>query len=433
MVSEISIVKKHSVDAGGQGAVFEAEVVETRTKVAMKELQVPANGEIDENARKRFLREVRCQSTLTHPNIVKVIAQNHNDTPPWYVMPWAESTLQSKIGSVLPAKLPEVEVLEIFTQILDAIEYAHSEGVLHRDLKPANILFIEGNPQIADFGLSKQLESTSTTLTKSNMGLGTIAYSAPEQFTDAGRVDERADIYSLGKVLYEMLTGKVPFPSMDFELLPAKYLYIIEKSTQQKPGDRYSTVAQLSQELKLLAEGEDAFQKPTERAKSLVERIVSGDESGVSDLNKLLIRHADDLHLYTQFVPFIPENVLKVYAKLEPGGLRRLFFNFDRYAEGNHPFSYTDTIALFLKELFGLTNDRGVQSRILARVLILGKEHNRFFVRNVFVELVKAACDTESGAMLVAQVLKDNPSYKDFVGEDLREFISLPPVISDIL
>ena len=432
-MSGLRIFKKSSVGAGGQGTVFEAEIEGTGTKVAIKELQVPATGVIDENASKRFLREVRCQSMLTHPNIVKIIAQNHNDTPPWYAMPWAESTLQSKIEGAPSAKLPEVEVLEIFTQILDAIEYAHSEGVLHRDLKPANILIIEGEPQIADFGLSKQLESMSTTLTMSNIGFGTIAYAAPEQFANAGKVDARADIYSLGKIFYEMLTGKTPFPSMDFELLPAKYLYIIEKATQQKPGDRYSTVAQLSQELKLLAEGEDAFQKPTERAKSLVERVASGDESGVSDLNQLLIRHADDLHLYTQFVPFIPANVLKAYAELEPSGLRRLFFNFDRYAEGNHPFSYTDKIALFLKELFMLTNDQDVQSRILSRVLILGKEHNRFFVRNVFVELVEMACNTAFGAMLVAQVLKENSSYKDFVGEHLRESISLPAVISDVL
>nr|WP_159461460.1 serine/threonine-protein kinase [Corynebacterium casei] len=432
-MSELRILKKCSVDSGGQGAVFEAEIVGTSTKIAMKELQVPDTGKIDENARKRFLREVRCQSMLTHPNIVKIIAQNHNDTPPWYVMSWAESTLQSKINDALPAKMAEEEALEAFTQILDAIEYAHSEGILHRDLKPANILFIEGVPQIADFGLSKQLQSMSTTLTMSNIGLGTFAYSAPEQFVDAGKVDGRADIFSLGKIFYEMLTGKTPFPSMDLDLLPAKYIYIIEKSTQEKPEDRYSTATQLSQELKLLVEGEDAFQKPTERAKSFVERIVSGDESGVSDLNQLLIRHSDDLHLYTQFVPFIPENVLKVYARLEPRGLHRLFFNFDKYAEGSHPFSYTDKIALFLKELFILTNDRRIQSRILSRVLILGKEHNRFFVRNVFIELVEMACDTKVGAGLVAQILKENPSYKDFVGEELRESISLPPVISDIL
>lgn len=80
-----------------------------------------------------------------------------------------------------------------------------------------------------------------------------------------------------------------------------------------------------------------------------------------------------------------------------------------------------------------LTNDRSVKAGILSRILILGKEHNRFFVRNVFVELVEISCDTEFGAMLVAQVLKENPSYKDFVGEHLRESISLPPVISDIL
>jgi eukaryotic-like serine/threonine-protein kinase len=90
------------------------------------------------------------------------------------------------------------EAVGIFRQILSGMEFAHSEGVLHRDLKPENVLFIDGRWPIADFGLSRRVLSGSTTITMTNVGMGTWAYGAPEKFLDAHSVDERADIYALG-------------------------------------------------------------------------------------------------------------------------------------------------------------------------------------------------------------------------------------------
>jgi serine/threonine protein kinase len=286
-MSSVRIIPMSPVQAGGQGTVWEGEIEGTGIKVALKYLTPDPASPTPAEDRKRFLREVRCQAELSHPNIVRVLGHNTEDDPPWYYMHWAATTLRAKIKAN-PTGLPEAEAIAIFAEILDAIEYAHSEGVLHRDLKPENVISIDGVFQVSDFGLSRQLGSDSATLTMTNVGMGTLAYGAPEQFVDAHSADQRADVFSLGKILYELLTGKLPFPTVDIGELQPKFRYVVQKAIHNDPDRRYRTVAEMAREVKLLSEDSDALQPPTERAKRLLEEIVAGNEDKIDDLNRLL-------------------------------------------------------------------------------------------------------------------------------------------------
>ncbi|PVG82144.1 hypothetical protein DDE18_15830 [Nocardioides gansuensis] len=430
-MASVQIIRKAQVQAGGQGTVWEGEVAGTGVKVAMKYLTPNPQSLDPDGDRKRFLREVRCQATLSHPNIVRVLGHNSADDPPWYYMPWADSSLRTKIQAN-SSGLPESEALAVFSQILEAMEYAHSEGVLHRDLKPENVLFIDGAAQVSDFGLSRQLGSDSTTLTMTNVGMGTLAYGAPEQFTDAHQVDARADVYALGKILYELLTGKLPFPALDMASVPPRHRYIIQKATQNDPDRRYSTVMEMARELKLLSDDADVLQPPTERAKRLLEEVGAGDVAKLDELNRLLQENSDDLNLYTQFVPYIPAAVLEAFAARDVDGLRGVVRIFDQYAEGSHPWSYTDTIAAFFERVYYLVDDYDIQRSILSRVLVLGADHNRWFVRDVFIRLVKSACESGPGALMVAEVIRANRGSIPFVEDELRA-ISLPATVSEAL
>ncbi|HCB01440.1 MAG TPA: hypothetical protein DEP19_03570 [Anaerolineae bacterium] len=158
---------------------------------------------------KRFQQEARTIAKLEHPYILPVFDYGEENGTTYFVMRYLEAgTLKEKIQAG-PLSLKEID--RIFTQLADALGYAHAQGVIHRDLKPANTLVdANGNLFLTDFGIAKLLESASPRLTQTDAILGTPAYISPEQAA-ALDVDQRSDIYSLGIILYEMVTGRVPF------------------------------------------------------------------------------------------------------------------------------------------------------------------------------------------------------------------------------
>src|SRR5262249_49932146 len=138
----------------------------------------------------------------------------------------------------------ESAAVAVFPGIAAGVSYSHGNGVIHRDLKPQNVLFVrDGNrkliPAVADFGLGRFTDRDSTTLTLSSVSMGTFEYMPPEQLRgDSKHVDHRGDIYSLGKILYEILTGDLPFPGIDLPKVPASFVYIVERATALRPEDR---------------------------------------------------------------------------------------------------------------------------------------------------------------------------------------------------
>lgn len=199
--------------SGGMGEVYLAQHPRLPRRDALKLLRgdVSANPEY----RARFDREADLAATLWHPHIVGVHDRGEMDGQLWIAMDYVDGTDAARlIRDRYPNEMPLADVLDIVTAIADALDYAHEQGLLHRDVKPANILLTDphaGNRRIllADFGIARATDDTSG-LTASNVTVGSVAYAAPEQLTDAP-LDGRAGQYALACTVFHLLTGTPPF------------------------------------------------------------------------------------------------------------------------------------------------------------------------------------------------------------------------------
>jgi serine/threonine protein kinase len=194
---------------GGMATVYKAFDARLERDVAIKIIRTdqfaPA---VLERILKRFEREAKALARLTHPNIVGVIDYGEHEGAPYLVMPYLPGgTLKQYLGKPMPWQ----DAVHILLPVAQALEYAHEHNIIHRDIKPSNILLTEkGQPMLSDFGIAKILESDETaTLTGTGVGVGTPEYMAPEQWT--GHAGLQSDIYSLGVVFYELITGRKPY------------------------------------------------------------------------------------------------------------------------------------------------------------------------------------------------------------------------------
>jgi len=211
--------KLRLLGAGGMGEVYLALDRETHTRVAIKWLQKERVG--DRNWTRRFFREARLASSLDHPHIVRVLESGWDDDRPYMISEFlAGGDLQ---GWMLSAGRRLEQGLHMLARVAEALAYAHEQGVVHRDIKPSNILLTtEGVPKVADFGIATLLWSGGESrITQTGDVMGSVDYMAPEQRESTHRVDGRADIFSLGVVLYEMVTRTRPIGAF---LPPSRYL-----------------------------------------------------------------------------------------------------------------------------------------------------------------------------------------------------------------
>jgi serine/threonine protein kinase len=197
------------IGRGGMGVVYRARHREIRNQVAIKMLLAGAHA--SPSARERFGVEATAIARTRHPNIVQIYHFEESDGLPYFAMEWVDGeNLEKRLAA---GPLPPREAAELVRTLALAIEHAHGLGIVHRDLKPANILLAaDGTPKISDFGLAKLADDEREDLTQTNMILGTPSYMPPEQASARrGAAGPAADIYSLGAILYEALTGVPPF------------------------------------------------------------------------------------------------------------------------------------------------------------------------------------------------------------------------------
>lgn len=194
---------------GGMATVYKAFDTSLERNVAIKIIRTDKKEGTEQNEfLKRFQREAKALAQLDHPYILKVLDYGEQEGIPYLVMPFIQGgTLKEKMGQPMPYR----EAAALLMPIAQALDYAHKRKIIHRDVKPANILISESNsPLLSDFGIAKIIESgDSTQLTAAGVGIGTPDYMAPEQW--AGQTDPRTDIYSLGIVFFQMITGRLPF------------------------------------------------------------------------------------------------------------------------------------------------------------------------------------------------------------------------------
>ncbi len=206
---------------GGMASVYLAEDLRHDRKVAIKvlkpELAAALGGE-------RFLAEIRTTANLQHPHILPLHDSGAADGFLYYVMPFVEGeSLRDRL--VRERQLPIAAALQIAREVADALHYAHGQGVVHRDVKPENILLHGGHAAVADFGIALAVQSAGgERLTQTGLSLGTPQYMSPEQAMGERTIDARSDLYALGAVLYEMLTGDPPFLGSTVQAMVAKVL-----------------------------------------------------------------------------------------------------------------------------------------------------------------------------------------------------------------
>lgn len=247
---------KRLIGRGGMGAVYEARQLDLDRLVAIKLL--PRETSLDEAFVQRFQREARALARLQHPGIVAVYQSGTaQDGRLYFVMEHVDGT--TLFDLIHGGHLKVSDALEIVKQICEALAYAHEEGVIHRDIKPSNILVDKkGRVKIADFGLAKlahssKSEAASLMHTQTGHIMGTPDYAAPEQMRGGAEVDHRADIYSLGVMLYEMLTGQVPrglfVPPSEKTGTDARLDKVVLRALHENPERRYQQATQMRDEV----------------------------------------------------------------------------------------------------------------------------------------------------------------------------------------
>jgi serine/threonine-protein kinase len=263
---------------GGMGVVYKARHLRLNRPVALKMLLTGPFAGLEEQG--RFLREAKAVASLRHANIVQVYDIGDLNGRPYYTMEYVEggSLAQKLVGAPQPAR----QAAELLTTLAAAVQVAHQGGIVHRDLKPANILLTaDGTPKVADFGLARYF-GTGSALTRTGDRVGTPSYMAPEQAMGKARlIGPLVDIYSLGALLYELLTGRPPFrgetpseteqqviypepvaPSRLNAKVPRDLETICLKCLHKEPRRRYATAAALADDLRRFQRGESIVARP---------------------------------------------------------------------------------------------------------------------------------------------------------------------------
>jgi serine/threonine protein kinase len=279
--------------SGGMATVYLAEDLRHRRKVAVKVLRSDLAATLGPE---RFAREIEIAAQLQHPHILPVLDSGDAGGFLFYVMPYVDGeSLRDRLKR--QGQIPVSEAVRLLSEIADALAYAHAHGVVHRDVKPDNVLLSGRHVLVADFGVAKAVSQASgalPALTTAGLAIGTPTYMAPEQATADPDVDHRADIYALGVLGYEMLTGEPPFSGTARAVLaahameepppltsrrpdvPAALAALIERCLANEPQDRWQNAQEIVDRLEAFSMASPRRVPPALLARALGSTVAAG-------------------------------------------------------------------------------------------------------------------------------------------------------------
>ena len=401
------------IGRGGMGSVLEVEGVSDGVRYALKWCRLGGPW------LKRFAREVRLMERVRHPHVVPVIDSNLGANPPYFVMPLAAASLDDVLPNLVGR---ESEALAVFRQVCLGVRAIHESGIVHRDIKPANILRLtSGRFVVSDLGVAKLETRDTTVLTQTRAVVGTLGFLAPEQFLPAGsrRADVRTDIYQLGKVLYQLLTGRPP-ALIEPDSVPRGLAHILLRATSVNPDDRYRDLGELLDALRYYQLAQDPTRNAREALESLAlqaEELLRRREYRSENVREILALLAplDQLDPSAAIERFdrLPDGLLPVLAgefATEFLPVIRAYADAVRARVSGFPFRYADQLARRMRVVFLASRHPGLKALALQATLIAAVELNRFAAMHVFNRMLMAVAAVEY-ALPVAEMLRDHARY----------------------
>lgn len=389
------------VGSGGFGLVLKCKRDIDGEVFARKVLLVE-----DEDSIKRFQREVRILSKLSHPRIIRIETTHVEGSPYWFVMPLYKHSLRDLAPSIVGDRK---RIASIFEGVLEGMEYAHDQGVIHRDLKPENILIGDDDTiVVSDFGLGRAIDAATSRATRTGAWVGTLAYMAPEQMGNAAHADARSDIFSLGRILYELMTGDPTGAIQDVTKLPVGLAAVVQRCTKTNPDERFQSVRDMRSAFVLVA---ISHVKPSagDELKALVGQMAAqtfATEEQTKSLAYLVAQCQVEPGLLHEAAVALPQGIFTTLEQTFPKIARVLATQFSQVAiSQSWPFAYTDDIGATCSRIFGAISDPEIKALMVSTALHVGASHNRYYVMDVAAGLISQAQE-DAIALAVAHALK---------------------------
>jgi serine/threonine protein kinase len=382
------------VGHGGFADVYRATDKKSGGTVAVKVLRDVDS--LDSEAVARFKRELRIMHGFEHDKVISIIAHDETDSGEvWYAMPLAQGSLADFVTEI---DGDTTVIAGVMRQVGIGLAHIHEQGIFHRDLKPGNVLRLEAEDwAISDFGLAVQVERDTDPLTSTTRaGLGSWVYTAPEQWSNARSADAVSDIYSMGKILQELVTGELPISA---DVPPGPLRPVIEKAIAQNPKNRYQTVEEFIEAMdRALGKGtqlkvwESREDEANRFAEKLINHPTADDLVEVFDWASSLDENTDeDITALGLVLPRATNEAISFMWTRDPAAFTRLIQRFsDHISSGaGFGFDYCDTIANFFKRVVSITRDPKILGLAVRALAVLGEAHNRWHVRDVLIAILQ--------------------------------------------
>ena len=378
-------MKYRVINDKGQGGfgLVQHVIDEKGNNCAMKTFAIhPSMQAIEEQAKKRFIKEAKYQQQIDHPNVVKIIDLSTTENPPFFTMPLADASMYDDI---LSGKLDKTNFLKCFYDIMAGLEEIHSLHIYHRDLKPANVLRFNQNYAIGDFGLMSLDQTGVTTLTSTGMAKTSDLYTAPEITQDLKSASIQSDIYSLGCILHDFVGQSKRIPCNEI-IETSDYADILLASTRKDPTRRFSSVASFREAL-------NSISKDTATVKTIAaENILGSLRKDINDFDETDIAALAD---------FLGSNIVQeekntILGEITIGHIQRIknsarhnqyiaktYFEYVRVS--SFQWDFCDTLANRVLTFMENGNIDVISDGIFA-LLYMGASHNRWYVEGKVVK-----------------------------------------------